>query len=66
MLNLVTTYIAQFSGGGFNIFQGFSAPKVSGNHVSDQISDVPRLARHNFQHFSPKRKLGSTSYPLNR
>ncbi|XP_059185075.1 migration and invasion-inhibitory protein isoform X2 [Centropristis striata] len=31
---------------------------------ADQISDVSRLARHNFQHFSSKRKLGSTFYPL--
>ncbi|XP_040890248.1 migration and invasion-inhibitory protein [Toxotes jaculatrix] len=35
------------------------APKVS----SDQISNLSRLARHNFQHFSPKKK-GSTSYPV--
>ncbi|XP_070759641.1 migration and invasion-inhibitory protein [Enoplosus armatus] len=40
--------------------EGLSAPKLSSN----QTSDVSRLARHNFQHFSPKRKLGSTSYPL--
>ncbi|XP_038551815.1 migration and invasion-inhibitory protein [Micropterus salmoides] len=40
--------------------EGLSVPKVSGN----QISDMSRLARHNLQHFSPKRKLGSTSYPL--
>ncbi|XP_070693332.1 migration and invasion-inhibitory protein [Pempheris klunzingeri] len=39
--------------------ENLSAPKVS----SSQISEVSRLAPHNFQHFSPKRKLGSTSYP---
>ncbi|XP_068567820.1 migration and invasion-inhibitory protein [Cebidichthys violaceus] len=43
--------------------EDFSAPKVSGK-ISDQISDVSRLARHNFQHFSSKRKLGSVFYPL--
>ncbi|XP_044022315.1 migration and invasion-inhibitory protein isoform X2 [Siniperca chuatsi] len=44
--------------------EGLSAPKKSSNQISDQISDVSRLTRHNFQHFSPKRKLGSISYPL--
>ncbi|KAK5872645.1 hypothetical protein PBY51_013327 [Eleginops maclovinus] len=43
-----------------NELEDFSAHKVSEN----QICDVSRLARHNFQHFSSKRKLGSTSYPL--
>lgn len=38
----------------------FSAPKVS-----DQISDVSRLARHKFQHYSPKRKLRVTSSETN-
>ncbi|XP_029947959.1 migration and invasion inhibitory protein [Salarias fasciatus] len=28
----------------------------------DEIADVSRLARHNFQHFSAKRKASSTSY----
>nr|XP_020453807.1 migration and invasion-inhibitory protein [Monopterus albus] len=42
--------------------EDLSIPQVSSN--SDQIQDVSRLARHNFQHFSPKRKLGSTSYPV--
>ncbi|XP_035517056.1 migration and invasion-inhibitory protein [Morone saxatilis] len=37
--------------------EDLSAPKVSGNQISDQLSDVSRLARHNFEHFSPKRKL---------
>ncbi|XP_034388119.1 migration and invasion-inhibitory protein [Cyclopterus lumpus] len=40
-----------------------SAPKVSGK-VSDQMSDLSCLARHNFQHFSSKRKPGSMFYPL--
>ncbi|XP_042362628.1 migration and invasion-inhibitory protein [Plectropomus leopardus] len=40
--------------------EDLSTHKVSSN----QISDVSRLARHNFQHFSSKRKLGSTFYPL--
>ncbi|XP_029287727.1 migration and invasion inhibitory protein [Cottoperca gobio] len=40
--------------------ENLSTHKVSGN----KISDVSRLARHNFQHFSSKRKLGSTFYPL--
>ncbi|XP_049895260.1 migration and invasion-inhibitory protein isoform X2 [Epinephelus moara] len=40
--------------------EDLSAHKVSGN----LISDVSRLARHNFQHFSSKRKQGSTFYPL--
>ncbi|XP_060925164.1 uncharacterized protein miip [Limanda limanda] len=33
------------------------------NQISDQISNVSKLARHNFQHFSPRNKMGSTSYP---
>uniref|UniRef100_UPI0037E7A1C5 migration and invasion-inhibitory protein n=1 Tax=Semicossyphus pulcher TaxID=241346 RepID=UPI0037E7A1C5 len=36
-------------------------PKESRN----QVSDVTLLARHKFQHFSSKRKLGGASYPLN-
>ncbi|KAL6111942.1 miip [Pungitius sinensis] len=40
-----------------------NAPKVSGK-ISNQISEVSRLARHNFQHFSSKRKRGSMFYPL--
>ncbi|XP_041816647.1 migration and invasion-inhibitory protein [Chelmon rostratus] len=44
--------------------EDLSAPKLPSNQLPDQISDVSRLARHNFQHFSPKRKLGSTSYSL--
>ncbi|KAF3856165.1 hypothetical protein F7725_016888 [Dissostichus mawsoni] len=40
--------------------EDLSSHKVSEN----QVSDVSRLARHNFQHFSSKRKLGSTFYPL--
>ncbi|XP_074500533.1 migration and invasion inhibitory protein [Sebastes fasciatus] len=43
--------------------EDLAAARVSGK-ISDQISDVSRLARHNFQHFSSKRKLGSTFYPL--
>ncbi|KAM8917174.1 migration and invasion inhibitory protein isoform 2-T2 [Spinachia spinachia] len=43
--------------------EGLSAPKVSGK-ISDQISEVSLLARHNFQHFSSKRKRGSMFYPL--
>ncbi|XP_022065500.2 migration and invasion-inhibitory protein isoform X1 [Acanthochromis polyacanthus] len=43
--------------------EDLSAPKVSGNRNLDQISDVSRLAHHSFQHFSPKRKLRSTSQP---
>uniref|UniRef100_A0A3P8S126 Migration and invasion inhibitory protein n=1 Tax=Amphiprion percula TaxID=161767 RepID=A0A3P8S126_AMPPE len=43
--------------------EDLSALKVSGNRNLDQISDVSRLARHNFQHFSPKRKPRSTSQP---
>ncbi|KAM7402309.1 hypothetical protein PAMP_017556 [Pampus punctatissimus] len=39
-----------------------SVPKVSRN--SDQIPDVSRLAHYNFQHSSPRRKRGSTSYPV--
>ncbi|XP_026161667.1 migration and invasion inhibitory protein isoform X2 [Mastacembelus armatus] len=41
-----------------------SVPRVSSNHFSNHISGVSRLARHNFQHFSPKRKVGSTCYPV--
>ncbi|XP_019957008.1 uncharacterized protein miip isoform X2 [Paralichthys olivaceus] len=33
------------------------------NQISDQISNVSKLARHNLQHFSPRKKIGSTSYP---
>ncbi|XP_039654983.1 migration and invasion-inhibitory protein isoform X2 [Perca fluviatilis] len=44
--------------------EDLSANKVSSNQISDPISDVSRLAPHNFQHFSSKRKLGSTFYPL--
>ncbi|XP_062260557.1 uncharacterized protein miip [Platichthys flesus] len=33
------------------------------NQISDQISNVSKLARHNFQHFSPRNKMGSTSHP---
>ncbi|KAK5934160.1 hypothetical protein CgunFtcFv8_014578 [Champsocephalus gunnari] len=40
--------------------EDLSSHKVSKN----QASDVSRLARHNFQHFSSKRQLGSTFYPL--
>ncbi|XP_031702931.1 migration and invasion inhibitory protein [Anarrhichthys ocellatus] len=43
--------------------EDFCAAKVSGK-ISDQISDVSRLVRHNFQHFSSKRKLGSMFHPL--
>ncbi|CAJ1050525.1 migration and invasion-inhibitory protein [Xyrichtys novacula] len=42
----------------------FLAPKESSNRVSDQTLDVSRLARHKFQHFSPKRKLRGSSYSL--
>ncbi|XP_069546685.1 migration and invasion-inhibitory protein isoform X2 [Brachyistius frenatus] len=42
--------------------EALSAPKVSSSH--DQNLDVSRLARHSFQHFSPKRKLGSTYHPV--
>ncbi|XP_060899094.1 migration and invasion-inhibitory protein [Labrus mixtus] len=38
--------------------------KKSSNQVCDQISDVSCLARHKFQHFSPKRKLGGKSSPM--
>ncbi|XP_030276085.1 migration and invasion inhibitory protein [Sparus aurata] len=44
--------------------EDLSEPKVSGHQIHDRISDVSRLARHNLQHFSPKRKLGSASYLL--
>uniref|UniRef100_A0AAQ4P0E1 Migration and invasion inhibitory protein n=1 Tax=Gasterosteus aculeatus aculeatus TaxID=481459 RepID=A0AAQ4P0E1_GASAC len=40
-----------------------NAPKVSGK-IADQIPEVSRLARHNFQHFSSKRKRGTMFYPL--
>ncbi|XP_068450844.1 migration and invasion-inhibitory protein [Clinocottus analis] len=40
-----------------------AAPILSGKY-SHQISDVSRLARHNFQHFSSKGKLGSMFYHL--
>ncbi|XP_054473395.1 migration and invasion-inhibitory protein [Anoplopoma fimbria] len=43
--------------------EDLSSPKVSGK-ISAQTSDVSCLARHNFQHFSSKRKLGSMFYPL--
>ncbi|CAK6952597.1 migration and invasion-inhibitory protein isoform X1 [Scomber scombrus] len=44
--------------------EDLSLSRVSRNqHSSDQIPDVSRLARHNFQHSSTRRKLGSTSYP---
>ncbi|XP_041634824.1 migration and invasion-inhibitory protein [Cheilinus undulatus] len=46
------------------LLEDLSAPMKSSNQLNDQISDVSRLARHKFQHFSPKRKLGSTSYLL--
>lgn len=46
------------------IFQDLSASKESRNQHSDQIPNVARLARHNFQHSLPRRKLGSTSYPV--
>ncbi|XP_026023440.1 migration and invasion inhibitory protein [Astatotilapia calliptera] len=38
-----------------------SALRVS--HNPNQISDVARLARHNFQRFNPKRRVGGISYP---
>ncbi|XP_071349639.1 migration and invasion-inhibitory protein isoform X2 [Trachinotus anak] len=44
--------------------EDLSVPQVSSHQISDQISNVSRLARHNFQHFSPKTKLGSISYPM--
>nr|XP_046239317.1 migration and invasion-inhibitory protein isoform X2 [Scatophagus argus] len=44
--------------------EDLSAPKLSRKQISDQISVVSRLARHNFQHLSPKRKLGVSSCPL--
>ncbi|KAM4587382.1 migration and invasion inhibitory protein [Odontesthes bonariensis] len=44
--------------------EDLSASKVFGGQRSGQISDVSCLPRHNFQHFSPNRKMGSTSYPL--
>ncbi|KAK2861950.1 hypothetical protein Q5P01_001483 [Channa striata] len=37
---------------------------MSKNRISNQFTDVSRLAHHNFQHFSPKRRLGSTSNPV--
>ncbi|XP_030584314.1 LOW QUALITY PROTEIN: migration and invasion inhibitory protein [Archocentrus centrarchus] len=43
--------------------EALSALKVSGNQNLNQISDVTRLARHSFHHFSPKRRVGGTSYP---
>lgn len=42
--------------------EALSALKVSGNQNLNQISDVTRLARHNFHHFSPKRRVGGISY----
>ncbi|XP_035486538.1 migration and invasion-inhibitory protein [Scophthalmus maximus] len=44
--------------------EDLSVPQVPANQISDQISNVSRLARHNFQHVSPKKKLQSTSYPV--
>ncbi|GAA6231975.1 migration and invasion-inhibitory protein isoform X1 [Lates japonicus] len=44
--------------------EDLSVPKVSGHHVSDQISNVSLLARHNFQRLSPQKRLGNTSYPV--
>ncbi|XP_044203995.1 migration and invasion-inhibitory protein isoform X2 [Thunnus albacares] len=44
--------------------EDLSAPKVSRNQHPDQIPDVSRLARHNFQHSSLRRKLRSTSHPV--
>ncbi|XP_074530686.1 migration and invasion inhibitory protein [Halichoeres trimaculatus] len=43
----------------------FSAPVDFCNKISGQISDVSRLPRHNFQHYSPKRKLRGTSCSAN-
>lgn len=43
----------------------FSATKDFCNKVSDHISDVSRLARHKFQHYSPQRKLRDTSCSAN-
>ncbi|XP_071751351.1 migration and invasion inhibitory protein [Centroberyx gerrardi] len=44
--------------------QDLSVTRVSGHQRPDQIFNVSRLARHRFQHFSPKGKLGITSYPV--
>ncbi|XP_026202674.1 migration and invasion-inhibitory protein [Anabas testudineus] len=45
--------------------EDLSMPKMSANQISDHISHLSRLARHNFKHFAPKRNLGrSTSYHL--
>nr|XP_029132227.1 migration and invasion-inhibitory protein [Labrus bergylta] len=46
------------------LLEDFPESKKSSNQVCDQISDVSCLARHKFQHFSPKRKLGGKSSPM--
>ncbi|KAM7005420.1 migration and invasion inhibitory protein [Tautogolabrus adspersus] len=46
------------------LLEDFPQSKKSSNQVCDQISDVSCLARHKFQHSSPKRKLGGKSHPL--
>lgn len=56
--------MAPLSNDGYVIFQDLSVPKASGNHFSNQISNVSLLARHNFQRLSPQKRLGNTSYPV--
>ncbi|XP_028262727.1 migration and invasion inhibitory protein [Parambassis ranga] len=42
--------------------EDLSASKMSAEH--DKMSEVARLARHNFQHFFPRRKLRTISHPV--
>ncbi|XP_029989980.1 migration and invasion inhibitory protein isoform X2 [Sphaeramia orbicularis] len=44
--------------------EDLSAPKGSSRLKPDQIPHVSLLARHHFQHLSPKRKTGTTSHPV--
>ncbi|KAM9859330.1 migration and invasion inhibitory protein [Aulostomus maculatus] len=44
--------------------EDLSALEGSRNHQAEQIPDVPRLARHSFLHFSPKRKPRCPRYPV--
>uniref|UniRef100_A0A3P9I502 Migration and invasion inhibitory protein n=1 Tax=Oryzias latipes TaxID=8090 RepID=A0A3P9I502_ORYLA len=43
--------------------EGLFAPEASRHNCFDQLSDLSRLARHNYQH-CPPRRLGSSSNPV--